>query len=155
MERFSQKYFFITALAVAIVDQATKIFFQKLLAPGEIKIIIPGFFNLVHVWNPGVAFGFFGNSPHWARYLLMGINLVAATGLYWLARNKARSMQIFCGLVAGGAIGNFIDRFYHSRVFDFLDFHIGPYHWPAFNLADTSITLGVLGLIFIFSKEGN
>ncbi|OAG27381.1 signal peptidase II [Thermodesulfatator autotrophicus] len=153
MARISQKYFFITALVVVFFDQVSKFLFQQIVAPGEAKVIIPGFFKLVHVWNPGVAFGFFGNHPAWAKYLLMAVNLIAALGLYFLAKDKPKQVQFSAGLVAGGAIGNFIDRVCHGQVFDFLDFHIGPYHWPAFNLADSAITMGVLGLILIFSRE--
>ncbi len=153
MERISSKYFFIAALAVLVIDQVSKFFMQAILAPGEVKPIVPGFSNLVYVWNPGIAFGFFGKHPSWAKYLLMGINLFAAFGLYILSHKGSKAKQIFCGLIAGGALGNLIDRVFHGMVFDFLDFYLGPYHWPAFNLADAAISIGVCGLIFLTMKE--
>ncbi len=137
--------FFLTAFLVLVLDQVTKVALRSLVPPGGEIVVVPGFFSLVHVWNPGVAFGLFADHPSWGRYLLSLVNLLAFFLLYRLSR-KGRS-PLWCGLVAGGALGNLLDRLLYGRVFDFLDFHLGPYHWPAFNLADAAISLGVLGLL--------
>ncbi len=137
--------FFVVAFFVLVLDQATKALLRSLVAPGGEIVVLPGVFSLVHVWNPGVAFGLLANHPEWARYLLSVVNLLAVFFLYYLVR--AGHSPLLCGLVAGGALGNLCDRLLYGRVFDFLDFHLGPYHWPAFNLADAAISLGVLGLL--------
>ncbi|NPA49030.1 MAG: signal peptidase II [Thermodesulfobacteria bacterium] len=149
----SQRVFLLTCLLVLGLDQATKFLVREILAPGEIRVVIPGFFNLVHVWNPGVAFGFFARGAEGLRYFFILANLLAAGGLFLYARGKDHLVQFLSGLIAGGALGNLLDRIFYGRVFDFLDFHLGPYHWPAFNLADTAITLGVLGFFLKLLRE--
>ncbi len=139
------KVFFLSAGLVFILDQASKYLIKQLLGPEVVRPLIPGLVNLVRVWNPGVAFGLAQKGPPWLFVLL---NLLAIGGLFFSVRTKdERVNQLFCGLIAGGALGNLLDRLLHGQVFDFLDFYLGRYHWPAFNLADAAITLGVIGLL--------
>jgi signal peptidase II len=101
------------------------------------------------VFNRGVSFGMFGAAPHWMPWLLLGFAAAVAGGLgFWLMRARNRWLGAGLGLVIGGAIGNAIDRVRLGAVVDFLDVHAAGYHWPAFNVADSAITVGVLLLLF-------
>lgn len=134
------------ALAVLILDQASKAVAMALLpAPGS-QWTVSGFFNLVHVRNTGVSFGML---PSLGPWVLSGVAAAIAVVLgIWLARADKRLTAGALGLAIGGAVGNVVDRLRHGAVFDFLDFHAFGYHWPAFNLADAAITAGVAGLLF-------
>jgi len=120
----------------------------------ELKIF--SFFSLVKVWNKGVSFGMFNqlkNSDIIFSIIQGGIGLIL---LFWLYQVKKPYLAIALGLVIGGAFGNTIDRFKNGAVADFLDFHIASYHWPAFNLADSAIFIGITILLcdeFIFNKK--
>lgn len=112
-------------------------------------VTLTGFFNLVTVWNRGVSFGLFTNSASMGPIVLSLVAIAISAGLVvWLRKAENRFLAFGLGLVIGGAIGNVIDRFRFGAVFDFLDFHAFGYHWPAFNVADTGITVGV-GLILL------
>lgn len=103
-------------------------------------IPVTGFFNLVLGFNTGVSFGLFGQAPAW---LLMAFTLAIVAGLLvWIHRSDSRLTASALGLVVGGALGNLLDRLRQGAVTDFLDFYIGSYHWPAFNLADVAIVCG-------------
>lgn len=136
---------FAAAAAVVALDQASKAAAAAFLpAPGAERAIL-GFFNLVHVRNPGVSFGLMPGLGPWA---LAGFAVAVSAGLaVWLARAESRLTAAALGLVIGGALGNAIDRLRLGAVFDFLDFHAFGYHWPAFNAADAAITVGVIGLL--------
>jgi len=113
-------------------------------------VVLPDFFNLVEVWNTGVSFGMLGGFglPPW---VLTAISLLICAGLaWWLWRGAARLPATGIGLVIGGAIGNVVDRLRWGGVFDFADFHVGAWHWPAFNVADAAIVIGV-GLLLLDS----
>lgn len=120
------------------------------------ELQIFSFFSLVKVWNKGVSFGMFNqlkNSDIIFSIIQGSIGLVL---LFWLYQVKKPYLAIALGLVIGGAFGNTIDRFRNGAVADFLDFHIASYHWPAFNLADSSIFIGITILLcdeFIFNKK--
>jgi signal peptidase II len=138
------------ALVVLALDQATKALIATRFPLHEIKPVISGFFNLVHVRNRGMAFGIL-NRPgaDWGFILLLGATLGAVVFLlFWFYRLKSEERGIVfpLSLILGGATGNLADRVRLGEVIDFLDFHIGPYHWPAFNLADSAITVGTLWL---------
>lgn len=141
------KLFGASAVIIMVLDQATKALVQGLFPLWHVQPVIEGFFNLVHVLNRGSAFGFLNRSDmDWQRWLFMSVTVLALgliLGMVKSARDEDR-MQLFgLGMVAGGAVGNFIDRaFRQGTVVDFLDFHLGPYHWPAFNIADIGITVG-------------
>lgn len=135
------------AAVVVAADQATKWWMANMLAGAPEGIEITGFFNLVRVWNRGISFGMLGGGalPPWLLALFAGGIVVGLT--VWLARVRTPWLGGTIGLIIGGAVGNIIDRLTLGAVFDFLDFHLGRHHWPAFNLADAAITIGVVALI--------
>ena len=118
-------------------------------------IEITPFFNLVMVWNSGITFGMFGNTA-WGRWAFAGLALaIVGVLVSWLLRADHRSTALALGLVIGGAIGNVIDRVRWGAVADFLDFHVAGWHWPAFNVADSAIVIGVFVLLLeaLFSRK--
>ncbi len=134
--------------AVALLDQASKWFVVEYFMNQPRVVEVTGFFNLVLTYNTGISFGIFSGSDAWVRWAL----IVAAFGIVavlldWLRRQPGTVLTLATGLICGGALGNVIDRIRTGAVVDFLDFYLGTWHWPAFNLADAAITLGVLGLI--------
>lgn len=109
---------------------------------------VTGFFNLVMVWNRGVSFGLFANEAAFMPYVLIAVALaITAVLVVWLGRTDRAFPAVCIGLVIGGAIGNVIDRFRFGAVADFLDFHVAGWHWPAFNVADSCIVVGVFLLV--------
>ncbi len=144
-------------LAVLILDQVSKLAVIHRIRPDESITVLNGFFNLVHIRNRGMAFGIM-NRPDMAFsfYLLVGAGLTAVLFLLiWFFRLKTKDRLITWGisLILGGALGNMVDRFRFREVVDFLDFHIGAYHWPAFNIADSAITMGtvLIGISLVFN----
>jgi len=134
---------------VTILDLYTKdLVFSVLNQTPEQRITVTSFFNLVKVYNTGVSFGLFDDISY-GKYILIAVAFaIAIVMLFWLAKIDDQWLAIAIGLVIGGAFGNMIDRAFFGAVADFLDFHINGYHWPAFNLADSAITLGAGILIF-------
>ncbi|WP_235830187.1 signal peptidase II [Algihabitans albus] len=136
------------ATVVMLADQATKGWVLATLEHGE-RVAVTGFFNLVLTYNRGVAFGLLASDYWWKPYLLVGIALLIVGGLLLWLRSQAQLLpRLATGLIVGGAVGNVIDRFRQPGVVDFLDFHLNGYHWPAFNLADCAIVIGV-GLLLL------
>lgn len=137
------------ATVVLLLDQATKwwILTQVMVPPRILEIT--SFFNLVLVWNRGISFGMLGGGAAWQAWLLAAFGTVVAGGLlFWMQTARLpRVPSVGVGLIVGGALGNVLDRLFHGAVVDFLDFHAGGYHWPAFNLADSAITVGVAALL--------
>ena len=138
------------AAFVIFLDQASKwLIMAKVMVPPRVIEVLP-VFNLVLTFNQGVSFGLFSGEAGWQPYLLSGLAVVISIGLLvWLARGPSRHLAIAVGLIVGGAIGNVIDRLRLSAVVDFLDVHWGGWHWPAFNLADSAITLGVITILLV------
>lgn len=146
-------YFAVIIVAI-VADQLTKALVVDSLRLYESREIIPGFLNLVYVTNSGAAFSILAdmNSP-WRHYFFLCIGSVALVGLsvaYWKLRNVNRLYSWPLALIAGGAAGNLIDRVRFGSVIDFLDFYVGNYHWPAFNIADSAICVGV-GLFLLIN----
>ena len=137
------------ALAVVLLDQVTKFALIDLMASrGFVPLDILPVFSLVMVWNTGVSFGLFAGHPDETRWVLMAVNLVVAVALFvWLRRMQPGIVRLALAGVAGGAVGNAIDRAVHGAVADFFDFHVGTWAWPAFNVADIAISLGVVVLL--------
>jgi signal peptidase II len=135
------------ALAVLVLDRLSKwLLIDHLADPGIIEVT--PFFNLVMVWNRGISFGFLQSGKQWAPYLLAALALgVALVLAVWLWRSRRRLTAAALGLVIGGALGNVCDRLVWQAVADFFDFHLMGYHWPAFNVADAAIVVGVAGLL--------
>ena len=113
------------------------------------KIIeITSFFDLVLVYNRGASFGIFSNAPDWVGFALIVFACLISIGLaFWMWHADGKLLAFALALVAGGAVGNVIDRIRLGAVVDFLDLHVGGWHWPAFNIADSAITIGVVLLI--------
>ncbi len=130
-----------------VFDQTTKAFVLAGLAPGESLPVIAGFFDLTHVRNPGGAFGFLQQlDPAWRLGLFATASIAAVfvlLGFYLQTPPSQRRLSWGLALVFGGALGNLVDRFRFGEVVDFLDFYVGRWHWPAFNVADSAITVGV------------
>lgn len=129
---------------VVVLDQVAKWIVLSKLALGE-AIPVTGFFQLVLVYNPGAAFSFLADHAGWQRWFFVVLAVVVCGWLLALLRAHQRELMLplAFSLVIGGAIGNVIDRLVHGAVVDFLFFHIGRYGWPAFNVADSAITVGV------------
>lgn len=134
---------------VVILDQLTKwVILAHVMQPPR-NIEVTPFFNLVLTWNRGISFSLLRNDSTAGPYLLAGMAGLIVLGLgWWLGRVHRRWPAVGIGLVMGGAIGNIIDRLWFGAVVDFLDFHLAGWHWPAFNLADAAITVGV-GLLIV------
>ncbi|MBC7502451.1 MAG: lipoprotein signal peptidase [Herminiimonas sp.] len=131
------------AAIIILLDQITKITISKLFVFGESKPITT-FFNLVLVYNKGAAFSFLSSESGWQRYFFTAVGIIAALIIVYLLTRHA-GQRLFCwalALILGGAIGNVIDRILYGHVVDFLDFHYGSTHFPAFNVADSAICIG-------------
>ena len=145
------KLYFSLAIAsvVLALDLATKHWIESSLVYGQ-QIPITSFFNLVLAYNAGAAFSFLSDASGWQRWFLSGIALTASIVIVFLLRKYSDNL-LFClalSFVLGGALGNLWDRVTLGHVVDFLDFYIGNYHWPAFNIADSAIFVGAVLLIY-------
>lgn len=138
----------VLALIVVLLDQWTKGLVEAALAYGERVPVLP-VFNLTLAYNPGAAFSFLADAGGWQRWFFTAVALVASVViLAWLVTLKGqRWVAAALALVLGGALGNLWDRLAHGHVVDFLDFHWAGWHFPAFNLADSAITVGAVILI--------
>jgi signal peptidase II len=146
------------ALAVLLLDRFTKWLVIRNIALEDSISVIPGLFRLTHLENPGAAFSIFAESDSpYRTALLVGISLAALAVvalLLWTRRSSFSSTTIALSLIAGGALGNLWDRISDGKVTDFLDFYVGPHHWPPFNLADSAIVVGALLLMLrMLAKE--
>lgn len=143
-----------TAIIVAILDQLSKALVLAHFANQAFSVDrFTPFFNLVLTFNRGMSFGMFNAGPgrgaglNAVLFSLAAVVIIAGL-IYWLSRVSSPLLAVAIGLIVGGAIGNVVDRIRDGAVVDFLDFHIGNYHWPAFNLADSAICLGVAAMLF-------
>ncbi len=133
------------ALVVVLLDQVTKIAMSERLLYGQSEPITT-YFNLVMLYNKGAAFSFLSDQPGWQRYFFTGVSVIASVFILWMLKRNP-DQRLFCwalALILGGAIGNLIDRVAYGHVIDFLDFHVHGWHWPAFNVADSAITVGAI-----------
>ncbi len=145
----SHAMFLATAIAIATLDVWSKSAMAAWLAPVRRTIEVTPFFNLRLGYNPGISFGLFPAESEAARAILVGFTLLTALLILWLGlRSRVWIERHGFALIAGGAIGNIIDRVTDGLVTDFLDFHAFGWHWPTFNLADVAITSGVAMLLF-------
>ena len=136
------------AFLIVLIDQASKFWIvHDVMSPPRIIEVTP-FFNIVMVWNKGASFGLFSTNSPWTQVALGGLALaISAVLVVWLSKAQSRWLAVSLGCVIGGALGNAIDRATYGAVADFLDFHAAGYHWPAFNVADIAITVGVVMLL--------
>ncbi len=142
----------ICLVSILILDQYTKHEVERRIRLYETITVIDGFFNLTHVRNPGGAFGILaGKQGGITTIFFVGVSLGAVGVILYLfgkAKEDERSLSLSLSLILSGALGNLIDRLRYGAVIDFLDFHLFSYHWPAFNIADSAITIGI-GLLAI------
>lgn len=136
------------AFAVLVCDQLTKYAIANYVLD-ELPIIkMTSFFNLVYAWNTGVSFSMFNNSGALGTILLCLVaSAIVIALLWWMYKEQNLIIRIGLGLIVGGALGNIVDRIRFGAVFDFLDFHLGGHHWPAFNVADSCICVGAAVII--------
>lgn len=141
------------ALAVCLLDQLSKWLIVSQWPEGTLWEIIPGFFNLVHVRNPGAAWGIMA-SHTWLLACLSLLAFLVLAIFFPRFHGGSRLASISLGAVQGGIAGNMFDRWFRQSVVDFLDFHLAGYHWPAFNIADSAICVGVT-LLIVWSLFGS
>ena len=146
----SRSFYLFVAFATLLLDQLTKWLTTRQLALGELYRVLPSVFNLTHMQNRGAAFGLFADSDSsTVQVFLIAFSvaaLILVLFLLWRGVSSAWSGWGL-GLILGGALGNLIDRLRAGSVVDFLDFHLGRYHWPAFNLADSAVVIGAAALM--------
>jgi signal peptidase II len=145
-----RKFAFLTAATVFALDRTTKLLVQALVPLWETHRVIPGFFDIVHTENAGAAFSLLARMESvWRRAFLVGssavavvlISLIISRGGGMLGKSS-RALNTGLALILGGALGNLYDRAIPGTVTDFLDVYVGRFHWPAFNVADSAITIG-------------
>ncbi|WP_418648538.1 signal peptidase II [Thauera butanivorans] len=144
------------AVAVALLDQLSKQWVLDSLHLGQV-VPVTGFFDLVLVFNPGAAFSFLADHGGWQRWFFTGLALIICSWLLveiWRHRTEKLLPTAFA-MIIGGAIGNVYDRLVHGAVVDFLHFHYAGYSWPAFNLADSAITVGVVLMLWGQFRHGH
>ena len=146
------------SLAVIVVDQSTKLAALELLDPAS-SVELLATLNLVLAYNTGAAFSLLSTAGGWQRWLFIGLALaICAFIFHWLRDlpRQARLLPLALSLIIGGAVGNVIDRVRIGAVVDFIDFHVGDWHWPAFNVADSAICIGAALLVLgMFRSEAD
>ena len=149
--RVGRLFYLLISAAALVLDRITKLQVQRKIDLHDGITIIPGFFRLIHLENPGAAFGFFSETPTPLKLgLLIGLSIVALVPvsiLLWRSSRTFSSTSVGLALILGGAIGNLWDRLLHHRVTDFLLFYHHQYEWPAFNFADSAIVVGAILLV--------
>ena len=147
---------YMLSFTVIIIDQITKYFAVEKLALHEVKSIYEGF-NLILIYNEGAAFSFLSDAGGWQRWFLIGVSCVVCVFIVvWMYQSISKSKCLLAGLslILGGALGNLWDRLYLGYVVDFIEVYYKDLYWPAFNIADSAITIGAILLILdIFLKE--
>ncbi len=146
----------VVATLVIVFDQATKWWIMAVVMQPPAIVPVTSFFNLVMGWNRGISFGLFDGDSAVNLWILPLVALaIVAALVVWLRRVQGAWLASAIGLVIGGALGNVVDRLRFGAVADFLDFHVAGYHWPAFNVADSGITVGVTMLVLdsLFMRE--
>lgn len=145
-----KKKLFLTFSLLIIADQVTKLYIKNTFALYESIPVVDGFFSITYVLNPGAAFGFLANLPDaYRRGFFVIVTTIAIGAVFYLLYKEFhyKYRALAYTLILSGAVGNFIDRIYMGKVIDFLDVHINSHHWPAFNVADSAISIGIVLLI--------
>ncbi len=137
----------LVASVILVADQISKqVVVEKMMDSPPIEVL--PFLNLVMAWNRGISFGMFNTDGAWNAILLSGLSLIIVCGLVvWLRKVQSLRMAVGLGAIIGGALGNVVDRARWRAVADFIDVHAFGYHWPAFNVADSAISIGAVILI--------
>ncbi len=144
----------LASAAVAAADLATKAWVSAAFAPGDVHVVTP-FLNLVLWHNPGAAFSFLAGAGGWQRWFFVGVTVAVSALLLAMLRRSGGNRLLAAGasLVLGGAAGNLWDRLSLGHVVDFIQVHAGGYYWPAFNVADSAITVGVALILWDGFRE--
>jgi signal peptidase II len=156
--KHARGFHLLIAFVVLVLDRFTKWIVASRLTLHDGVTVIPNFFRIVHVENPGAAFGLFAESSHeWRLAILIIFSLLAlaiVATLLWRTSHMVSTTGTALSLILGGALGNLWDRVIAGHVTDFLEFHIGSYYWPSFNVADSAIVVGALLLVadILFAK---
>lgn len=150
--------FTVIAVLVVLLDQVTKMMVLRMIPEYDRIVVIPGFFNLTHVHNPGGAFGILAqNGAAWRHWLFLGAAFFALGIIMYFYHRTPKTLPWLAGSLAmifGGAVGNMIDRIRFGEVVDFLDVYIASYHWPTFNVADSAVSVGIgLFILHILLKK--
>jgi signal peptidase II len=149
--------FFFPVVIILLLDQVTKSLVMLNMTLGESVTVIDGFFNITYIRNPGAAFGFLADSsPTFRSIFFLGVAVMAIIMILYLIKkisDEKRLLTVCLSLILGGAVGNLIDRVRFGEVTDFLDFYLFSYHWPAFNVADSAITVGAIILVLEMVKK--
>lgn len=146
------KSFYLSALVVFLCDRITK---YLILEADDLYYEVFPFLNLLKVWNKGVAFGFMGGDPQFFSTLLLIAIPIILIFLFILVQRADIKNKIAFGMIFGGGLGNWIDRMTFGAVLDFIDIHLGKFHWPAFNIADAGISLGLIFLMVSHVFKGH
>ena len=153
------KYYWVGSIIglILILDQATKYLVEKHVRLYETITIVPGFFNLTHVRNRGAAFGILANVPGiWRSLFFISVTIIAVAVIGYLIRTATERLHLVAfSLIAGGAVGNLIDRLRYTEVVDFIQWYVKDLYWPSFNIADSAISVGVALLVvdMLFTKK--
>jgi signal peptidase II len=148
--KHARKSGLICAIAVIILDQWSKQFFLGIAQSAAFPLEVMPFLNLDIVKNRGISFGMFSGASSWLPlFITLCTSFIVLLLVFWLARARERFVILGLSAIIGGALGNIIDRVHYGFVVDFLDFHLGSYHWPAFNIADTAVFIGVVLLVLM------
>jgi signal peptidase II len=131
---------------VLVLDQLTKYVVEARVRLYDVITVVPGFFNITHVRNKGAAFGILANLPEfWRSAFFIAVTIIAVAAIIVLLVKTHERLSIYAfSLIAGGAMGNVIDRIRYGEVVDFIQWYVKSYYWPSFNVADSAITLGVV-----------
>ncbi len=143
--------YLLASFGIYMMDQVTKAWAARTLRDGDHRTIISGFFDLVYTENPGIAFGQLQGGGSIGRWLFVVLAILAAVGVfYYFLRTPGNDDRVLgaCALLLAGILGNLTDRARLGYVIDFISLHAGQYHWPTFNVADASITIGALLLAY-------
>lgn len=148
-------FYLLFALLVLLLDLGSKALVEAHLHPGQVITVTP-FFNLVLTYNPGAAFSFLSDASGWQRWLFSGIAMAASVLIVYLLRKHCLEtlFSVALALILGGALGNLWDRIAVGEVVDFVQLHYGGYYWPAFNVADSAITVGAALIVWDSLRSG-
>lgn len=161
MHALKKKYIIltITVVPVLLLDLMTKAYITSTMVLHESLVVIAGFFSITYVRNPGAAFGFLADaSPMFRSVFFLSVSLIVLVLiLYYIGKSRVEEMfgNFSLSLILAGALGNMIDRLRFGEVVDFLDVYIGSHHWPAFNVADSAISIGAVLLVIDLLKQRN
>jgi signal peptidase II len=131
---------------VLALDQFTKYVVEARIRLHDVIIVVPGFFNLTHIRNKGAAFGILSNLPEfWRGAFFITVTIVAVAAIITLIVKTHERLSVYAfSLIAGGALGNVVDRIRYGEVVDFIQWYVKSYYWPSFNVADSAVTVGVV-----------